>query len=165
MAKILITAIKVNLCCLIPGSLGISTKFTLIVINFFCHQPIPSSHFVAAPFDFTTFFIIAILNRATPFFTARLFLSRCHKQVFLTLNPVKSTCRCRIKPWRFHICMTGFRTLVQSLQINFIIVYINYLTLLSNNSISHASWQQSDKLFCSIHSTTVLFQYTILLII
>jgi len=31
---------------------------------------------LAAPFDFTTFFTLAILNRAAPFFTARLFLSR-----------------------------------------------------------------------------------------
>ena len=30
--KILVRKIQVNLCCLIPASLGIGTKFTLIVV-------------------------------------------------------------------------------------------------------------------------------------
>ena len=32
-----------------------------------CHQPIPSQPFLGRPFDFTTFFTQAILNRAAPF--------------------------------------------------------------------------------------------------
>jgi len=35
-------------------------------INLYHH-----SHFLAAPFDFTTFFTLAILNRAAPFFYSR----------------------------------------------------------------------------------------------
>ena len=58
---------QVNLCCLILGIKAIK----IFAINLYHH-----SHFLAAPFDFTTFFTLAILNRAAPFFTARLFLSR-----------------------------------------------------------------------------------------
>ena len=72
----LIKTIQVNLCCLIPASLRISTKFTWIVfIKIFAINLYHRSHFLAIPFDFTTFFILAILNRAASFFTARLFLS------------------------------------------------------------------------------------------
>ena len=76
MAKSLIT-ILVNLCCLIPASLEISTKFTWIVVIklFAINLHMPSQLFLGRPFDFTTFFTLAILNRAAPFFTARLFLS------------------------------------------------------------------------------------------
>jgi len=42
MAKILITTIQVNLCCLIPASLGISTKFTWIVVIYF----LPSTYII-----------------------------------------------------------------------------------------------------------------------
>ena len=68
MAKILITTIQVNLCCLIPASLGISTKFTWIVVIKFCHQPIPSQPFLGHPFDITTFFTLAIFEQGCTFF-------------------------------------------------------------------------------------------------
>jgi len=75
--KILITTIQVNLCCLILAPLGISTKFTwIVVIKIFAINLYHHRHFLAAPFDFTTFFTLVIFNRAAPFFTARLFLSR-----------------------------------------------------------------------------------------
>ena len=66
-AKILITTIQVNLCCLIPASLEISTKFTWIVVIKFFHQPIPSQPFLGRHFDFTTFSHWPFLNRAAPF--------------------------------------------------------------------------------------------------
>jgi len=46
MAKILITTIQVNLCCLIPTSLGISTRFTWIVVIKF----LPSAYTITAIF-------------------------------------------------------------------------------------------------------------------
>ena len=56
MAKILITTIQVNLYCLIPASLGISTQFSWIVsITIFAINLYHHSHFLAATFDFTTF--------------------------------------------------------------------------------------------------------------
>jgi len=72
----LIKTIQVNLCCLIPASLRISTKFTWIVLIKF----LPSTYTIAAiswpsPLISQLFFILAILNRAASFFTARLFLS------------------------------------------------------------------------------------------
>jgi len=42
----------------------------LLLLNF-CYQPTPSQ--LAAPLISQLFFILAILNRAAPFFTARLF--------------------------------------------------------------------------------------------
>ena len=70
-AKNLIKAIQVNLCGLIPASLGISTRFTWIgVIKFFCHQPIPSQPIRGRPLWFHNFFTLVILNRAASFFTA-----------------------------------------------------------------------------------------------
>ena len=45
----------------------------LLLLNFCC-QLYYHSHFLAAPFDFTTFHT-GCLNRATPFFTSRLFYS------------------------------------------------------------------------------------------
>ena len=60
---------------LIPSEAGMRQhKLTKIVVIKILYQPIPG--FLVAPFDFITFFTLAILNRATPFFTARLFLSR-----------------------------------------------------------------------------------------
>jgi len=64
---------------LIPSEAGIQqhnlTKIVVIKILPSTYT-IMHSHFLAAAFDFTTFFTLAILNRAAPFFTARLFLSR-----------------------------------------------------------------------------------------
>jgi len=65
MAKILIATIQVNF-VLIP-----QRKLTRIIVIL----PSTYSYFLATPFDFTTFFTLAILNRAAPFFTAGLFLS------------------------------------------------------------------------------------------
>ena len=69
MAKTLVsTAIQVNLCCLIPASLKISTKFTgIVVIKIFSISLCHHCHLLAAPLDFKTLFTQAILNRATPF--------------------------------------------------------------------------------------------------
>jgi len=68
MAKIFITTIQVNLCCLIPASLGISTKFTwIIVIKNFAINLYHHSHFLATPLISQLFFPLAILTRAAPF--------------------------------------------------------------------------------------------------
>ena len=78
-AKILMTTIKVNLCCLLHISLGLGTKFTWIIIikkiaiNLQNHH----SHFLATTLDFTSFFIIGtsfFTTRTTLFFTTWLFL-------------------------------------------------------------------------------------------
>ena len=75
--KILITAIQVNLCCLIPESAQNSPK--LFLLKFLpSTQLVPSQPFFATLFDFPAFFTLAILNRAAPFSTARLFLSTYH---------------------------------------------------------------------------------------
>ena len=51
----------------ILASLGISTKFTwIVVVNFFAINLYHHSHFLAAPFDFTTFSHWLFLKRATP---------------------------------------------------------------------------------------------------
>ena len=76
MAQILIAIIQVNLCCLLPASLGLGTKLTWIIAIKICAITYHHSHFLAASLDFKTFFILAILNRAAHFFTAWLFLSR-----------------------------------------------------------------------------------------
>ena len=76
MVQILIVIIQVNLCCLLPASLGLGTKLTWIIAIKFVPWTYHQSHFLAASLDFTTFFILAILNRAALFFTAWLFLSR-----------------------------------------------------------------------------------------
>ena len=72
--KLIKTISTCILCCLTPASLAISTKFTWIVvikiITINLYHDYHHSHFLAAPFDFTTFFKQAILNRAAPFFTA-----------------------------------------------------------------------------------------------
>jgi len=67
MAKFLIKTIQVNF-VLIPSEAGMGQhKLTELLLNF-CHQPIyHHSHFLAAPFDLTTSFTLAILNRAAPF--------------------------------------------------------------------------------------------------
>jgi len=80
MANILITTIQVNF-VLIPSEAGMrQNKLTQIaVIKIFAINLYHHSHFLATPFDFTTFFTLAILNRATPFSTARLFLSIYHQ--------------------------------------------------------------------------------------
>ena len=62
MAKILITIIQVILHCLIPASLGISTKFTWIVVIKFCHPPIPSQPFLGHPLSFFTLGILTGLH-------------------------------------------------------------------------------------------------------
>jgi len=76
MAKILLTIIQVNF-VLNPSEAGMRQhKLTwIVVIKIFSINLYHHSHFLAASFDFTTFFILVILNRAAPF-TARLFLSR-----------------------------------------------------------------------------------------
>ena len=62
---------------LIPGEVRMKqhkltwiTVIKIFVINLYHHRK-----FLAAPFDFTIFFTLAIFNRTAPFFTARLFLS------------------------------------------------------------------------------------------
>ena len=77
--KNFITTIQVNF-MLSRSEAGMRQhKLTCIfVIKFFAINLYHHNHFLASPFDFTTFFTLAILNRATPFFTARLFLSRYH---------------------------------------------------------------------------------------
>ena len=56
MIKILMTTIKVNLCCLLHISLGLGTKFTWIVI---IKKKLPlanyHNHFLATTLDFTSF--------------------------------------------------------------------------------------------------------------
>ena len=91
--KILITTIQVSLCCLIPASLGIGTKFTWIVVIKILVTDLPSQPFLGHHLCFTTFFIIAILHRAAPFFTAWLFLSGYH--IFYNLSCFFSVARRR----------------------------------------------------------------------
>jgi len=71
---ILIKIIQVNLCCLLPASLGLGTN-ELSLLKF-----MPSTYhhsiFLATSLDYATFFTLAILNRAAPYFTAWLFLCR-----------------------------------------------------------------------------------------
>jgi len=78
MAKILTTAILVNLCCLIPASAH--TLPELLLLKF-----LPSTYTITAiswlPLLFHT---LAILNRAAIFLIAGLFLSRYH--FFLLFN-------------------------------------------------------------------------------
>ena len=68
-AKILITAIQVNI-VLIPSEAGIRQhKLTWIVVNkIFAINLYHHSHFLTTPFDFTTFFTLAHFNMAAPFF-------------------------------------------------------------------------------------------------
>jgi len=82
-AKILIMTIQVNLCCLLHVSLGFDTKFTWIVVIKIFAISLPSNHFLAAYFDFTSFFTKAFLG-ATHFFTVGLFWIRFH--FFLQLH-------------------------------------------------------------------------------
>ena len=67
--KILITTIWINL-LLIPSEAGMRQhKLTrIVVIKIFANNLYHHSHFLAAPFDFTTFFTLAILNRSECFF-------------------------------------------------------------------------------------------------
>ena len=76
MAKNSKTSIQVNF-GLIPSEAGMRQhKLTCIVDNkIFAIYLYHHSHFLTAPFVFTTFFTLPILNKATTFFTARLFLS------------------------------------------------------------------------------------------
>ena len=67
--------IQVNLYCLLYVSIGFSTKFTGIVINFFLQLNYHHSHFLATSLNFTSFFTIVFLG-ATYFFTAGLFLDQ-----------------------------------------------------------------------------------------
>jgi len=76
----LITTIQVNLCCLIPASLGIGTKFTWIVIIKIFVTDLPSQpflgrhlYFISQLFSYQPFCIGPHL-----FFSAWLFLSRYH---------------------------------------------------------------------------------------
>ena len=71
------------------------------------------SHFLAAPFDFTTFFTAAIFNRASPFFTARDTQfsfnesTQCTCQNFL-LQLTRSYCQCLItytEKWQSTLCV------------------------------------------------------------
>ena len=65
MAVMLLITIQVNL-VLIPGMR--QHKLTwMVVIKIFAINLYHHSHFLAAPFDFTTFFTLAILNRAALF--------------------------------------------------------------------------------------------------
>jgi len=58
MVKISIATIQVNLCCLIPASLGISSKFIwIVVIKIFAINLYYHSHFLAAPFLFSHWFL------------------------------------------------------------------------------------------------------------
>ena len=72
--KILIT----NLCYIILASLGIGTKFTELSLKFLSLTYIPSQPFLGRHLYFTTYFILAILHRATPFFKAWLFMRGYH---------------------------------------------------------------------------------------
>ena len=53
--KNLLTTIQVNLCCLIPASLGIDTKFTWIVVIKISFSDLPSQPFLAATLYFNFF--------------------------------------------------------------------------------------------------------------
>jgi len=55
-AKILITTIQANLCCLLHVSQGFGTKFTLLTYH--------HSHLLAASLNFTPFFTMAFLGAA-----------------------------------------------------------------------------------------------------
>ena len=68
--KILITTIQVNLCC--PAKKNL---LELILLKFLS-LTLPSQPFLGPHLYFTTFFILAILHTAAPFFTAWLFLSK-----------------------------------------------------------------------------------------
>ena len=78
--KILIMTIQMNLCYLIPFHYKLvqnSRKLSLIIK--FLSLTYHDSHFLAATCKyFTTFFILAILQRVAPFFTVWLFLSGYH---------------------------------------------------------------------------------------
>ena len=67
MAKILITTIQVNLCCLLQVSLGFGTKFTWIFIIKNCAINLPSQLFLGCHLRFHIFFTLAFLE-ATAFF-------------------------------------------------------------------------------------------------
>ena len=60
---------------LIPGEVGMrQQKLTwIVVINFFAINLYHHSHFLAAPFDFTTFFTLAILNKVHIFYSQAVF--------------------------------------------------------------------------------------------
>ena len=60
-------AVMANLCCHIPVTQGIRSKFIWIIVIKFCHQPITSQPFLGCPLIFHSFFTLAILNRATSF--------------------------------------------------------------------------------------------------
>ena len=52
----------------------------IVVIKIFAIDLYHHSHFLAAPFDFTTFFTLAILNRAAPFLQRGFFwVDGCYK--------------------------------------------------------------------------------------
>ena len=90
MTKILIMVIQVNLCCLIPASLGIGLSLLKFLSLNYC-----LNHFLAA----NCIFILAILHRAAHFFTAWQFLSRYHKLiVFLCCRKKKSSRLFRLYP-------------------------------------------------------------------
>jgi len=68
MAKFLITAIHVNLCCLIPASLGIAQISSELLELFAINLQYTITYFLAVTFDFTTFFTLAMLTELHLFF-------------------------------------------------------------------------------------------------
>jgi len=72
MAKILIMTIQVNLFCLLHILLGFGTKFTWIAVIKIFAISLPSSHFLAATLDFTSFFTMAFLGVTHLFYLGNL---------------------------------------------------------------------------------------------
>ena len=85
MAQILIAIIQVNLCCLLPASLGLGTKLTWIIAIKICAINLPSQPLLGRQLGFHNFFYTGHFEQATPFFTAWLFLSRFHFFLLITL--------------------------------------------------------------------------------
>jgi len=64
-AKILITTIQVNSCCLLHVSIQFGTKFTWIVVIKNLPLAYHHSHYLATTLDFTSFFTTAFLGPLT----------------------------------------------------------------------------------------------------
>jgi len=76
MAKVLITTIQANLCCLLQVSLEFDTNFNSpesSLLKFLLYINLPSQPFLGCHLGFHIFFTMAFLG-AAQFFTAWLFL-------------------------------------------------------------------------------------------
>ena len=105
----LITKIQVNLCYLIPASLGIGTKFTWIIVAKIFVTDLPSQPFLGHHLHFTAFSMVAICIGLQLFYSlavfewiSHLFVSYITWVVFLFCRK-KKACK---KMWRYYFyCM------------------------------------------------------------